>query len=150
MVKNAGALRVFKSVVHALLAVNSLLFSPSAPHGPFLLLLPPSFFYLHKAALLIQCALGILGNWFDKDYDVHGPAGPTAFWKVSDDIVEEKKQPNTFWGFLSSQAAVNVDGVGNTGEGDGDDDGEGAGGNGGGGEGNGNGIPAGLAELLGQ
>jgi hypothetical protein len=31
-----------------------------------------------------------LGNWFDKDYDVHGPAGPTAFWKVSDDIQEEK------------------------------------------------------------
>ena len=53
---------------------------------------------------------GILGNWFDKDYDVHGPAGPTAFWKVSDDIVEEKKPvSNTFWGFLSQQAAANVD-----------------------------------------
>ncbi|OAP64405.1 hypothetical protein AYL99_00377 [Fonsecaea erecta] len=39
----------------------------------------------------LRSARGILGNWFDKDYDVHGPAGPTAFWKVSDDIVEEKR-----------------------------------------------------------
>lgn len=28
----------------------------------------------------------MLGNWFDKDFDRHGPAGPTAFWKVSDYI----------------------------------------------------------------
>ena len=21
----------------------------------------------------------------DRDYDVHGPAGPTAFWKISED-----------------------------------------------------------------
>ena len=62
--------------------------------------------------------LGILGNWFDKDYDVHGPAGPTAFWKVSDDIVEEKKPVNnTFWGLLSQQASMNVDGDGNDTEG---------------------------------
>ncbi|KIX94887.1 uncharacterized protein Z520_09577 [Fonsecaea multimorphosa CBS 102226] len=39
----------------------------------------------------LRSARGILGNWFDKDYDVHGPAGPTAFWKVSDDIIEEKR-----------------------------------------------------------
>ncbi|KIW88194.1 uncharacterized protein Z519_11305 [Cladophialophora bantiana CBS 173.52] len=39
----------------------------------------------------LRSARGILGNWFDKDYDVHGPAGPTAFWKVSDDMVEEKR-----------------------------------------------------------
>ena len=25
-----------------------------------------------------------MGNWFDKDYDPHGPCGPTAFWKISD------------------------------------------------------------------
>ena len=36
-----------------------------------------------------QSARGSLGNWFDKDYDLHGPAGPTAFWKLSDDIAEE-------------------------------------------------------------
>ncbi|KAF2117108.1 hypothetical protein BDV96DRAFT_571564 [Lophiotrema nucula] len=31
---------------------------------------------------------GVIGTWFDKDYDPHGPAGPTAFWKVSDEIGE--------------------------------------------------------------
>lgn len=25
-----------------------------------------------------------------RDYDVHGPAGPTAFWKESDELEEEK------------------------------------------------------------
>ncbi|RMZ89481.1 hypothetical protein DV736_g3288, partial [Chaetothyriales sp. CBS 134916] len=34
----------------------------------------------------INSARGVLGNWFDKDYDVHGPAGPTYFWKISDDV----------------------------------------------------------------
>lgn len=33
---------------------------------------------------------GVLGNWFDKDFDRHGPAGPTAFWKVSDHIEDGK------------------------------------------------------------
>ncbi|EXJ91076.1 hypothetical protein A1O1_04183 [Capronia coronata CBS 617.96] len=41
----------------------------------------------------LRSTRGILGNWFDKDYDDHGPAGPTAFWKISDDIVEEKRLP---------------------------------------------------------
>jgi hypothetical protein len=27
---------------------------------------------------------GVIGTWFDKDFDPHGPAGPTAFWKISD------------------------------------------------------------------
>ncbi|KAL1311843.1 hypothetical protein AAFC00_001918 [Neodothiora populina] len=35
---------------------------------------------------------GVLGNWFDKDYDVHGPAGPTAFWKLKDEYDEEELQ----------------------------------------------------------
>jgi hypothetical protein len=25
-----------------------------------------------------------------RDYDLHGPAGPTAFWKESDELEEEK------------------------------------------------------------
>jgi hypothetical protein len=25
-----------------------------------------------------------------RDYDMHGPAGPTAFWKETDDLVEER------------------------------------------------------------
>jgi hypothetical protein len=31
---------------------------------------------------------GVVGTWFDKDYDPHGPAGPTAFWKTSDKPLE--------------------------------------------------------------
>lgn len=27
---------------------------------------------------------GVIGTWFDKDYDEHGPAGPTVFWKICD------------------------------------------------------------------
>ena len=54
-------------------------------HTPSLSLPASHTAYLH-------IAIGILGNWFDKDYDVHGPAGPTCFWKVSDDIQEEKKR----------------------------------------------------------
>ncbi|KAL8804962.1 MAG: hypothetical protein Q9182_002272 [Xanthomendoza sp. 2 TL-2023] len=33
----------------------------------------------------VQAARGVLGYWFDKDFDEYGPAGPTAFWKVSND-----------------------------------------------------------------
>ncbi|KAI0834050.1 hypothetical protein F5Y06DRAFT_279715 [Hypoxylon sp. FL0890] len=36
----------------------------------------------------VKSAKGILGNWFDKDFDPRGPAGPTAFWKVSDRVTE--------------------------------------------------------------
>lgn len=32
----------------------------------------------------LRSARGVVGNWFDRDYDPHGPCGPTAFWKVSD------------------------------------------------------------------
>ncbi|KAF7562514.1 hypothetical protein G7046_g1626 [Stylonectria norvegica] len=30
----------------------------------------------------VRSARGVVGNWFDSDYDMHGPAGPTAFWKA--------------------------------------------------------------------
>ncbi|KAI2469880.1 hypothetical protein F4781DRAFT_202992 [Annulohypoxylon bovei var. microspora] len=36
----------------------------------------------------VKSAKGVLGNWFDKDFDPRGPAGPTAFWKVSDRVTE--------------------------------------------------------------
>lgn len=39
----------------------------------------------------IRSARGVLGTWFDKDFDPHGPAGPTAYWKLSDDISDEDK-----------------------------------------------------------
>ncbi|KAJ3560373.1 hypothetical protein NPX13_g9324 [Xylaria arbuscula] len=32
----------------------------------------------------VRSAKGVLGHWFDKDFDPRGPAGPTAFWKISD------------------------------------------------------------------
>ncbi|KAF2840106.1 hypothetical protein M501DRAFT_1002387 [Patellaria atrata CBS 101060] len=37
----------------------------------------------------LRSARGVLGTWFDKDYDDHGPAGPTSFWKISDEIVKD-------------------------------------------------------------
>ncbi|KAF6220811.1 hypothetical protein HO133_002491 [Letharia lupina] len=42
----------------------------------------------------VRSARGVLGFWFDKDFDEHGPAGPTAFWK-SHDGIEAKKPSNT-------------------------------------------------------
>ncbi|KAK3072109.1 hypothetical protein LTR53_007417 [Teratosphaeriaceae sp. CCFEE 6253] len=38
----------------------------------------------------LRSARGVLGNWFDKDYDIHGPAGPTAFWKITDELEDDK------------------------------------------------------------
>lgn len=35
-------------------------------------------------------ARGVIGNWFDKNYDAHGPAGPTQFWKWSEDATETR------------------------------------------------------------
>ena len=39
----------------------------------------------------LRSARGVLGNWFDKDFDEHGPAGPTAFWKESDFLGEGRR-----------------------------------------------------------
>lgn len=35
----------------------------------------------------VRSARGVIGNWFDRDYDPHGPCGPSAFWKASDSEV---------------------------------------------------------------
>ncbi|KAM4057001.1 F-box-like domain-containing protein [Hirsutella rhossiliensis] len=32
----------------------------------------------------LRSARGVVGHWFDKDYDAQGPVGPTAFWKASE------------------------------------------------------------------
>lgn len=40
----------------------------------------------------IRSGRGVLGTWFDKDYDRHGPAGPTGFWKLRDEIEVDKIQ----------------------------------------------------------
>ncbi|VZI18153.1 unnamed protein product [Fusarium fujikuroi] len=59
----------------------------------------------------VRSARGVVGNWFDSDYDVHGPAGPTAFWKgatlaqvanMEDDLL-----PNDF--FLPYGTLIDID-----------------------------------------
>ncbi|KAL8771829.1 MAG: hypothetical protein Q9209_002767 [Squamulea sp. 1 TL-2023] len=35
----------------------------------------------------VRAARGILGYWFDKDFDEYGPAGPTAFWKGNSPLI---------------------------------------------------------------
>ncbi|KAK4692459.1 hypothetical protein P7C71_g4749, partial [Lecanoromycetidae sp. Uapishka_2] len=43
----------------------------------------------------VRSARGVIGYWFDKNHDIHGPAGPTAFWKSHDGIEEQKARPMT-------------------------------------------------------
>ncbi|KAJ4270280.1 hypothetical protein NW762_001956 [Fusarium torreyae] len=59
----------------------------------------------------VRSARGVVGNWFDRDYDPHGPAGPTAFWKgatleqvanMEDDLL-----PSDF--FLPYGALIDID-----------------------------------------
>ena len=38
----------------------------------------------------VGSARGVLGTWFDKSYDGEGPAGPTAFWKLSSDEFDDE------------------------------------------------------------
>ncbi|UPX20517.1 uncharacterized protein EKO05_0010746 [Ascochyta rabiei] len=38
---------------------------------------------------------GVIGTWFDKDFDPHGPAGPTAFWKISDRNLDDEDEDET-------------------------------------------------------
>jgi hypothetical protein len=40
----------------------------------------------------IRSKRGVTGTWFDKDYDDHGPVGPTAFWKVGDECWDVSKR----------------------------------------------------------
>ncbi|KAL8930743.1 MAG: hypothetical protein Q9208_000284 [Pyrenodesmia sp. 3 TL-2023] len=44
----------------------------------------------------VQSARGVIGFWFDKDFDPYGPAGPTCFWKVSNDPEEESFNMEAF------------------------------------------------------
>lgn len=41
----------------------------------------------------LRSARGMLGTWFDKDYNPEGPAGPTAFWKISDSLIKHDHHP---------------------------------------------------------
>ncbi|KAI8679778.1 F-box domain-containing protein [Fusarium keratoplasticum] len=59
----------------------------------------------------VRSARGVVGNWFDRDYDDHGPAGPTAFWKVgtADQVanMEDDLLPNAL--FLPYAALIDMD-----------------------------------------
>ncbi|KAF1966564.1 hypothetical protein BU23DRAFT_316638 [Bimuria novae-zelandiae CBS 107.79] len=42
---------------------------------------------------------GVVGVWYDKSFDPHGPAGPTAFWKVRElsNVSDEDGNENDDW-----------------------------------------------------
>jgi len=40
----------------------------------------------------LRCPRGVIGTWFDKDFDAHGPAGPTAFWKIAERVSDSDRQ----------------------------------------------------------
>ncbi|KAG0651365.1 hypothetical protein D0Z07_1591 [Hyphodiscus hymeniophilus] len=52
---------------------------------------------------------GVLGHWFDKDLDQHGPAGPTAFWKVSNDIRTSADSDDEFGESLDADDEVDAE-----------------------------------------
>lgn len=45
---------------------------------------------VRQVRLTRLCLLVVLSLTTYRDFDKHGPAGPTAFWKVTDDVAEEK------------------------------------------------------------
>lgn len=59
----------------------------------------------------VRSARGVVGNWFDRDYDAHGPAGPTAFWKGPTRdraLPQDDMLPNDF--FVPYAILLHVDG----------------------------------------
>jgi hypothetical protein len=38
--------------------------------------------------LFFKSAQLLTEDMFNRDYDIHGPAGPTAFWKENDSLEE--------------------------------------------------------------
>ncbi|TQV96520.1 F-box domain-containing protein [Cordyceps javanica] len=58
----------------------------------------------------VRSARGVLGFWFDSEYDAHGPVGPTAIWKASDSEAPYGKIADILpTGFLAYSALVSVD-----------------------------------------
>ncbi|EEY18307.1 conserved hypothetical protein [Verticillium alfalfae VaMs.102] len=43
----------------------------------------------------VRAAGGVVGHWFDANYDEHGPVGPTAFWKMADPRIDADGQEET-------------------------------------------------------
>ncbi|ATY60361.1 F-box domain-containing [Cordyceps militaris] len=58
----------------------------------------------------VRSARGVMGFWFDSDYDAHGPVGPTAIWKASDSEAPYGKIADILpTGFLAYSALVSVE-----------------------------------------
>ncbi|KAM3499304.1 hypothetical protein MY11210_009621 [Beauveria gryllotalpidicola] len=58
----------------------------------------------------VRSARGVLGFWFDSEYDAHGPVGPTAIWKASDSEAPYGKIADILpTGFLAYSALLSVD-----------------------------------------
>ncbi|KAH8718950.1 hypothetical protein HC256_003574 [Beauveria bassiana] len=58
----------------------------------------------------VRSARGVLGFWFDSEYDAHGPVGPTAIWKASDSEAPYGKIADILpTGFLAYSALVSVE-----------------------------------------
>lgn len=38
----------------------------------------------------LKSARGVVGTWFEKDMDPHGPCGPTSYWKLKDTTDDEE------------------------------------------------------------
>ncbi|KAI1163328.1 hypothetical protein F5B18DRAFT_672310 [Nemania serpens] len=56
----------------------------------------------------VRSAKGVLGHWFDKDFDPRGPAGPTAFWKITN-MRQHSESPGSHLDDVPSE----VEGIGN-------------------------------------
>lgn len=58
----------------------------------------------------VRSARGVVGFWFDSEYDAHGPVGPTAIWKASDSESPYGRLADMLpTGFLAYSALVAVD-----------------------------------------
>jgi hypothetical protein len=44
--------------------------------------------FLYPILTLRHATQRLTEGTIDRDYDIHGPAGPTAFWKENDDLEE--------------------------------------------------------------
>lgn len=58
----------------------------------------------------VRSARGVLGFWFDSEFDRHGPVGPTATWKASDSDAPYGRISDILpTGFLAYSALASAD-----------------------------------------
>ena len=49
-----------------------------------------SLFHL-RLLLLLLTHIDYTNHPSIRDFDIHGPAGPTAFWKLTDEVIEDEE-----------------------------------------------------------